>query len=106
MYSATLAMDRAIAGKKEWVASLRNTNHWMRWNLRLAGGRCELHWHLFLKHHRQYATLGRKGTRLGSNPLVVPRKGGHIVLDMAMSQFSYGKLQDLNCGAIAGGRRI
>ena len=33
---------------------------------------------------------------MGNNPLViaVPRKEGHVVLDMAMSQFSYGKLQE------------
>jgi 3-dehydro-L-gulonate 2-dehydrogenase len=32
---------------------------------------------------------------LGNNPLViaVPRAGGHVVLDMAMSQFSYGALE-------------
>jgi 3-dehydro-L-gulonate 2-dehydrogenase len=32
--------------------------------------------------------------RLGNNPLViaVPRPDGHVVLDMAMSQFSYGTL--------------
>jgi 3-dehydro-L-gulonate 2-dehydrogenase len=39
---------------------------------------------------------GGKEPRLGNNPLViaVPRQRGHIVLDMAMSQFSYGKLQE------------
>ena len=39
---------------------------------------------------------GGKEPRLGNNPLVigVPRDEGHIVLDMAMSQFSYGKLQE------------
>jgi 3-dehydro-L-gulonate 2-dehydrogenase len=39
---------------------------------------------------------GGKEPRLGNNPLVIaiPRKDGHIVLDMAMSQFSYGKLQE------------
>ena len=33
--------------------------------------------------------------RLGNNPLVVavPRPGGHLVLDMAMSQFSFGALE-------------
>ena len=38
---------------------------------------------------------GGKNTRLGNNPFVmaVPRKKGNIVLDMAMSQYSYGKLQ-------------
>jgi len=32
--------------------------------------------------------------RLGNNPLVVaiPREGGHVVLDMAISQYSVGKL--------------
>ena len=33
--------------------------------------------------------------RLGNNPLViaVPRAAGHVVLDMAISQYAYGKLQ-------------
>jgi len=32
--------------------------------------------------------------KLGNNPLVidVPRDGGHVLLDMAMSQFSLGRL--------------
>src|SRR6202165_5100698 len=38
---------------------------------------------------------GASEPRLGNNPLViaVPRAEGHIVLDMAMSQFSYGTLE-------------
>ena len=38
---------------------------------------------------------GGKNTRVGNNPFVmaVPRTKGPIVLDMAMSQYSYGKLQ-------------
>jgi 3-dehydro-L-gulonate 2-dehydrogenase len=38
---------------------------------------------------------GASEPRLGNNPLViaVPRNEGHIVLDMAMSQFSYGTLE-------------
>jgi 3-dehydro-L-gulonate 2-dehydrogenase len=38
---------------------------------------------------------GGKDTRIGNNPFVmaVPRKKGPIILDMAMSQYSYGKLQ-------------
>src|SRR6185369_8244775 len=37
---------------------------------------------------------GSSEPRLGNNPLViaVPRPAGHVVLDMAMSQFSYGAL--------------
>jgi len=38
---------------------------------------------------------GGRDSRVGNNPFViaVPRKKGHIVLDMALSQYSYGKLQ-------------
>src|SRR5690606_11888188 len=38
---------------------------------------------------------GGKSPLLGNNPLViaVPRADGHVVLDMAVSQFSYGALQ-------------
>lgn len=37
---------------------------------------------------------GASDPRIGNNPLViaVPRASGHVVLDMAMSQFSYGAL--------------
>jgi 3-dehydro-L-gulonate 2-dehydrogenase len=37
---------------------------------------------------------GAREALVGNNPLViaVPRKAGHVVLDMAMSQFSYGAL--------------
>jgi 3-dehydro-L-gulonate 2-dehydrogenase len=38
---------------------------------------------------------GALDARLGNNPLVLalPRAGGHVVLDMATSQFSYGALE-------------
>src|SRR5260370_41835124 len=37
---------------------------------------------------------GAKTPTLGNNPLIIaiPRPGGHVVLDMAASQFSYGTL--------------
>lgn len=37
---------------------------------------------------------GAEDARVGNNPLViaVPRPKGHVILDMAMSQFSYGTL--------------
>jgi len=40
---------------------------------------------------------GGKENRIGNNPLVIgiPRKNGHLVLDMALSQFSFGKMQSL-----------
>lgn len=100
MYTATKAMARAVALAKEngmGCVAVRNTNHWMRagtygWQAAEAGciGMCATN---------SIANLppwGGTEPRLGNNPLVVaiPRKGGHIVLDMAISQFSYGKLQE------------
>src|SRR5258705_6700051 len=43
---------------------------------------------------------GAMEPRLGNNPLViaVPRTTGHVVLDMAMSQFSYGTLESYRMG--------
>ena len=77
--------------------ALANTNHWMRggsygWQAAEAGaiGIC---WTNTLPNlHAWGGTL----PALGNNPLViaVPRSGGHIVLDMAMSQFSYGALAE------------
>ncbi len=39
---------------------------------------------------------GGKDSRLGNNPFIVsiPRDQGHIVLDMAISQFAFGKIHD------------
>jgi 3-dehydro-L-gulonate 2-dehydrogenase len=47
---------------------------------------------------------GAADPRVGNNPLVVavPRAGGHVVLDMAMSQFSVGGLM----GRAARGERL
>jgi 3-dehydro-L-gulonate 2-dehydrogenase len=38
---------------------------------------------------------GGKSSAIGNNPFIIgiPRATGHVVLDMAMSQYSYGKLQ-------------
>jgi len=38
---------------------------------------------------------GAKDARIGNNPLIIsiPRANGHVVLDMAMAQFSYGALE-------------
>jgi 3-dehydro-L-gulonate 2-dehydrogenase len=75
--------------------ALANTNHWMRggsygWQAAEAGaiGIC---WTNTLPNLPPW---GGATPRLGNNPLViaVPRSNGHVVLDMAMSQFSYGAL--------------
>ncbi|GAB2476786.1 2,3-diketo-L-gulonate reductase [Hymenobacter qilianensis] len=99
MYSASVCMDRAIALAKEHgigCVALRNTNHWMRggtygWQAAEAGciGIC------FTNTIANVTPWGGTDARLGNNPLViaVPRaEKPPIVLDMAISQFSYGKL--------------
>ncbi len=100
MYSATICMDRAIAlAKTNGIScvTIKNTNHWMRggtygWQAADAGciGIC------FTNAIAGMPAWGGIDPVLGNNPLViaVPRKDGHVVLDMAMSQFSYGKLQE------------
>lgn len=91
-------MDRAISLSKEngiGCVALRNTNHWMRggnfgWQAVDAGciGIC------FTNAIPNMPAWGGSKPIVGNNPLVIafPRASGPIVLDMAMSQFSYGKM--------------
>ena len=88
------AMDLAREHGIGCVA-LRNTNHWMRggaygWQAAQAGFAL-LCW---TNTTPNMPPWGAVDARVGNNPLVlaVPRSGGPIVLDMAMSQFSYGRL--------------
>src|SRR6202165_1173691 len=93
------SMERTIALAREHgmgCVALRNTNHWMRggsygWQAADAGviGVC------WTNTMPNLPPWGASEPRLGNNPLViaVPRAEGHIVLDMAMSQFSYGTLE-------------
>ena len=78
------------------LLGLRNTNHWMR------GG--SYGWHAAERGYVMIAWTntescmppwGGKEVRLGNNPFVMaaPRARGAVVLDMAMSQYAYGKLQ-------------
>jgi 3-dehydro-L-gulonate 2-dehydrogenase len=89
------AVELARQGGMGCVA-LRNTNHFQRagnygWQAAEAGciGIC------WTNAIPLMPPWGAKERRLGNNPLViaVPRPGGHVVLDMALSQFSGGKLQ-------------
>lgn len=75
---------------------LRNTNHWMRGGS--YGWKAADRGFLFLGWTNTLPNMPPWGGRvaaLGNNPLIlaIPRSGGHIVLDMAMSQYSYGKLE-------------
>ncbi|HMI02141.1 MAG TPA: 3-dehydro-L-gulonate 2-dehydrogenase [Pedobacter sp.] len=98
MLNAQFCMNRAINLAKEngiGCVALRNTNHWMRggtygWQAVNEGciGIC------FTNTIANMPPWGGTDARLGNNPLViaVPRKEGDVVLDMAMSQYSVGKL--------------
>ena len=98
MLNAGFCMGRAIALAGEdgiGCAAIKNTNHWMRggtygWQAAEAGmiGIC------FTNTVANMPPWGGIDARLGNNPLIiaVPRKGGHVVLDMAISQYSFGKL--------------
>ena len=76
--------------------ALSNTNHWMRggaygWQAAMAG-------YVFIGFTNTIANMPAHGaidTRLGNNPLVIalPYKDTAIVLDMAMSQYSFGSME-------------
>ncbi len=96
--NARFCMERAIELANEngiGCVAIKNTNHWMRagaygWQAAEAGmiGIC------FSNTIANLPPWGGIDPRLGNNPLViaVPRKEGHVVLDMAISQYSVGKL--------------
>lgn len=100
MYNANICMERAIAIAKVHgigLVVLKNTNHWMRggtygWQAAEKGciGICTTN------TIANMPPWGGKEPRLGNNPLVisVPHPDGHVVLDMAVSQFSYGALHE------------
>src|SRR5579863_2063337 len=98
MLNAKFCMDRAISLAKEngiGCVAIKNTSHWMRggtygWQAAEAGM-------IAINFTNTIANMppwGGIDARLGNNPLViaVPRKDGHVVLDMAISQYSFGKL--------------
>ncbi len=96
--NALAAMERAIALAREHgigCVAMGNTNHWMRggtygWQAAEAGmiGIC------WTNTMPNLPPWGGVEPVIGNNPLViaVPRSKGPVVLDMAMSQFSYGAL--------------
>lgn len=97
--NAHAAMSRAIALSREHgigCVALANTNHWMRggtygWQAAEAGviSIC------FTNTMPNLPPWGGTSAAVGNNPLIlaVPRAAGPVVLDIAMSQFSYGALE-------------
>lgn len=98
--NATKCTKRAIELAKKHgmgLVALRNTNHWMRggtYGRQAADSGCISI--LFTNTQPNMPPWGGKSSRLGNNPLIVsiPRKEGHIILDMSISQFAFGKIND------------
>ncbi len=98
--NAKLSMDRAIELAREHgigCVALANTNHWLRggsygWQAADAGcvGIC------WTNTQPNMPAWGARDRRIGNNPFVmaVPRQGGHVVVDIAMAQFSYGQMEN------------
>lgn len=99
--NAKMAMDRACELAKECgagVVALGNNNHWMRggtygWQAADHGciGIC------WSNTQPNMPAWGGKDKKIGNNPFIfaVPKASGeHVVVDCAMSQFSYGKIEE------------
>jgi 3-dehydro-L-gulonate 2-dehydrogenase len=97
--NAVFATDRAVELAVEngiGMVAMANTNHWMRagtygWQAAKKG-------FVFICWTNTCPNMpawGAKDPRLGNNPFVmaVPYKDEAIVLDFAMTQFSYGKME-------------
>ncbi|MEM6631419.1 MAG: 3-dehydro-L-gulonate 2-dehydrogenase [Bacteroidota bacterium] len=100
IWNASFCMDRAIAMAQQLgmsCVSLRHTNHWMRggaygWQAVDAGCAAIC----FTNTKPNMPAWGAKSATVGNNPLIiaVPHKDGPVVLDMSMSLFSYGKMEN------------
>lgn len=97
--NAIFATDRATevaAQNGIGLVSLANTNHWMRGGT--YGWRAAMNGFVLICWTNTCPNMpawGGKDPRIGNNPMVlaVPYRNDAIVLDFAMSQFSYGKLE-------------
>lgn len=97
--NAVFATDRSTALALEngiGMVALANTNHWMRagtYGKRAArNGFALICW---TNTCPNMPAWGARDPRLGNNPFVIAVPGGEepIVLDFAMTQFSYGKME-------------
>ncbi len=98
--NALQATDRAMELARAHglgCVGLANTNHWMRGGT--YGWRAATEGFIFIGWTNTIANMpawGALDSRLGNNPLVlaVPYENHAIVLDMAMSQYSYGAMEE------------
>jgi len=97
--NAAFSTDRAMNLADKFgvgCVALRNSNHWMRGG---TYGWCAAEkGYFFISWSNTKPNMPAWGSdepRLGNNPMVIaiPKKNGPVVLDMAMSQYSYGSLE-------------
>lgn len=96
--NAAICTNRAIELAKNngmGLVALRNNNHWMRagtYGRMAADAGCMAI--CFTNAQPNMPPWGGKESRTGNNPIVIaiPRKEGHVVMDMAVSQFAFGKI--------------
>ncbi len=96
--NALFCADRAMELAKEHgigCVALKNTTHWMRggtyaWRMAEAGF-AGISW---INTESCMPLWGSDKPSVGNNPfcIAIPREDGPVVLDMAMSQYAYGKL--------------
>lgn len=99
LWNAHVCMSRAIELARQFGmggVGLRNTNHWMRggaYGLQATDAGCiGICWTNTIP---LLPPWGSAESKIGNNPLViaVPRAAGPLLLDMALSQYSNGKLE-------------
>lgn len=99
--NAKRAMNRAVELASIYgigCVALKNTNHWMRggaYGLLAADAGCI--GICFTNTLPNMPPWGGKENRIGNNPFIiaVPTKNGHIMLDMAVSQYSFGMIEKM-----------
>jgi 3-dehydro-L-gulonate 2-dehydrogenase len=99
--NATFCTERVVHLAEKFglgCVAIANTNHWMRGGT--YGWQAAKKGFAFLGWTNTEANMpawGAKDSHLGNNPLVfaVPYKSEAIVLDFAMTQYSYGKMEKM-----------
>ena len=97
--NAIAATDQSMKLADEFgigCVALSNTNHWMRGGA--YGWQAALKGYAFIGFTNTIANMpahGATDARLGNNPLVIalPYSDNAVVLDMAMSQYSFGSME-------------